>query len=163
MNGEWVEATQKFTPIKVVADAIKSYQVTSGGKKTKAGYESLSPYGAGEAALRVLGLAPARDVETAEARNYFYSAQSRAAASRNELMHQWVTASPSERGKLWGQVEKFNYGKTRDEKLTRSDLDKYAKRRRTEEREGLVKSGFRVTRRDTNLYKKVQGTYSVSP
>jgi len=160
MNGEWATAAEKLTPIKVVADAIKSYRTTSTGKKTAAGYESLSPYSIGEAAIRTLGLTPAREAETTEARNYFAGVTARANATRNDLMHQWVTASPSERGRLWGNVERFNYGKTRDEKLTRSDLDKYAKRRRTEEREGLVKSGFRVTKRDKPLYKKVQGTYS---
>jgi hypothetical protein len=76
------------------------------------------------------------------------------------MLHRWADAAPSERGRIWGQVEKFNYGKAKDERLTRSDLDKYAKRRRTEEKSGLVQGGFRVTKRDKPLYKKVQGTYS---
>ena len=163
MNGEWVEAAERFTPIKVVADAIKSYRVTSEGKKTEAGYESLAPYSMGEAAIRTLGFTPARESETAEARNYFYSATKRASAERNSLMQDWYQASGSARGRLWGQIEKFNYGKTSDEKLTRSELDKYTKRRRTEERSGLVKSGFRVTRRETQSYKKLQGTYNINP
>jgi hypothetical protein len=162
-NGDWAEASQRFSPVKMLTDAIRAGRGTSESQKTAAGYEKLSAYGAGEAVLRTLGFTPAREAETNEARSYFGGAIKRANAARNDLMHQWVTASPSERGRLWGTVEKFNYGKTRDEKLTRSDLDRYAKRRRTEEREGLVKSGFRVTKRDTQTYKKLGNTYNISP
>ena len=163
MNAEWSEAAERLTPIKMVADAIKSYRTTSEGKKTAAGYESLAPYSIGEAAIRTLGFTPAREAETSEARNYFYSATKRASAERNSLMQDWYQASSSQRGRLWGQIEAFNRGKVRDERLTRSELDKYVKRRRTEERSGLVQSGFRVTRREKASYKKLQGTYNISP
>jgi hypothetical protein len=73
-NGEWGEAAQRFSPVKMLTDAIKSYRVTSTGKKTAAGYESLAPYGAGEAVLRTLGFTPSREAETNEARNYFFGA-----------------------------------------------------------------------------------------
>ena len=163
MNGEFGEASEKLVPLKVVADAIKSYRTTSEGKKTRAGYESLAPYGIGEAAIRTLGFTPAREAETSEARNYFYSSTKRVTAERNSLMQNWFQASPNQRGRLWGQIESYNRGRTRDERLTRSELDAYVKRRRTEERSGLVKSGFRVTRREKQSYKKLQGTYNLSP
>ena len=163
MNGEFGEAAQRFSPVKMLTDAIKSYRTTSEGKKTAAGYVSMTPYGIGEAAIRTLGFTPAREAETSEARNYFYSATKRASAERNSLMQDWFQAAPNQRARMWGQVEAFNRGKSRDERLTRSELDKYVKRRRTEERSGLVKSGFRVTRREQNQYKKLQGTYNISP
>jgi hypothetical protein len=159
MGGDFAKASEKLVPLKFVADMIRTYRTTSEGKKTGAGYERMSPYSLPEAAIRTLGFTPGREAETNEAAGHFYSAQRRSTEARNKMMQDWANASPGERGRLWGQVEKFNYNKTRDERLTRADLEKYTKRRRTEEK-GLVKRGFRVDRRSKELFRQVEGTYN---
>lgn len=162
VDGDYAEGLQKIAPIKVVGDLIKAYRVTSEGKKTGAGFPSMEPYSYGEAAIRTFGFTPAREAETTEMSRLFYSTQKSMSKARDDLMHQWAAAQTgSDRMRLWGQVEKFNYKKTSDERLTRSELDQYAKRHR-KEATGR-KSGLRVTRREKQLYDALSGVYDTTP
>jgi len=160
-DGDILESMQKFSPLKVTADLVKAYRTSTEGKKSGAGYTSLTPYSATEAAVRAFGFTPAREAEAGEASRYFYSREERGSAERRSYMHQWAAASGSERARLWGQVEKFNSRKPEDEKLTRADLDRYTKSRKTMEKSR--RSGLRVTRREQSLYEDIGNVYNISP
>lgn len=160
-SGDWVKGIEQMSPLKIASNSIRAYRQWAEGKKTAAGYEAMEPYSLTEAFIRGFGFTPGREAEANEQRSFFYSAQKRQSAERNNLMHEWYTASPSERAKMWGSIERWNKGRSKDERLTRADLDKYVKRRRSEEKRGVVQSGFRVTRRDRALYNEVRETYNV--
>jgi hypothetical protein len=159
LSGDVLNAAQKLNPVKVGADLVKSYRMATEGKKTGAGYQSLSPYSLGEAAIRTFGFTPARESEAGEASRYFYAKQAEAQGARGSFMHQWAAASGSERGKLWGQIERYNSSREDDEKLTRADLDRYVRSRATIEKSR--RSGLRLTRREKSLYKDITGVYNI--
>jgi hypothetical protein len=160
-SGELAKGLEKVAFLKFASNSIKAYRQMTEGKKTAAGYEAMEPYGLTEAFIRGFGFTPAREAETNERRSYFYGAQKRQSAQRNDLMHQWIEATPAERVKLWGAIERWNKGRPKDERLTRVDLDSYVKRRKTEDTKGMVRSGFRVTRRERSLYEQTERTYNL--
>lgn len=159
--GNFVEGAEKLVQLKIASNSIKAYREWSEGKKTAAGYEAQDPSTLVESFIRGFGFTPSRIAETTERRSFFYTAQKGMAAERNDFMHRWAESSPSERMRLWGKIEKWNAGRPKDERLTRSDLTRYMKRRKTEDRKGTVKSGFRLTRRERALFEETERTYNV--
>jgi hypothetical protein len=155
--GNFVEGLEKAIPAKIITDGIKAYRVTMEGKKSAAGYQTFEPYNAVEAGLQVVGLRTAREAEASEQRRQFYSQSTRETATRNDWMHRWVDATPNERARLWGQIEKWNKGRAKDQRLSRSELESYKKRRRTEN----VVSGIRMTKRDKSIYQGTLDTYNL--
>jgi hypothetical protein len=159
LAGDVLGAAEKLNPVKVGADLVKSYRMATEGKRTGAGYQSLSPYSLGEAAIRTFGFTPSREAEAGEASRYFYAKQAEAQGARGSYLHQWAAASGSERARLWGQIERYNRSREDDERITRSDLDRYVRSRATIEKSR--RSGLRLTRREQSLYKDITGVYNI--
>ena len=158
--GNIAQGVEKLSPLKFASNSIAAYRRMTEGRKSAAGYQTMDPYTLQEALIRSFGFTPGREAESNERRSYFYGAQKREASQRNDYLHLWAGAAPNERTKLWGQIEKWNRGRKPDERLTRSELDRYIRRRQSEEKGGVVKDGFRVTRRDRALYESTEGVYN---
>lgn len=150
-EGNVAEATQKLVPIKLFADSIQAYQRMTEGKKTPSGRETLAPYGAGEAALKVLGFTPGRDAETGEMRAAVSRSQRQFKEERTQLATKWVTATPAEKSAMWQRVQRWNEGQPREAQITMKELTAALQRRTRESSNADYEFGLRTTKRDRHL------------
>lgn len=160
-SGDFTKAAEKLVPIKTFSDTVRAARMATEGKVSAYGNQTMEPYSVGEAVTRAIGFTPARDAEGFERQAAFYSAQQRGNDERSQLMRDWADTSPSERMKIWGRVEAYNRGRTGAERLTRVDLQNYAKRRTKESQAARNAGGLRATRRDQAILDRVNQTYGV--
>lgn len=160
-QGEFVKAAELMVPLKIASDSIRAYRQATEGKKSAAGNETMEPYTAGETAARVLGFTPAREAESFERSSAFYAKSREITDQRTEFMREWETAAPSDRSKLWSRIVQYNRSQPRDVRITRSELNSYLKRRRTEASKGTVYKGMRTNARTRHVLDDVQGTYNI--
>lgn len=149
LGGDLAEAS-KGVPIKAVHDVVAAGQGLA-GKKTARGYEAQKPYSPGEAAIRALGFKPSRDAETSEMRAANYHQSVRQKADHDAFVLRWMEAKPSERGKLWGEVERWNKDRPREAQLTRAKLDAAAKQRATKVKNNDIVNGQQVNKYNRHI------------
>ena len=154
-SGNVVEAAQKLTPLKILRDAATTWQETTVGKKTPAGYVVHPPSGLGQGLARVLGYTPAAKAEMTEARNYFFRSSSRLSENRDDYMHRWLEATGSERSRLWVEIVEWNRDQEPGARLSRADLNDYKKRRKSEE----APFGMRLTDVNRPIFEGLAGPY----
>lgn len=156
-GGDYADAAQRMIPVKGIQDAIKAWRYNYEGKQSAAGYESMKPYGAGEAAFRALGLTPSRETETSERRQYYFNRKQRDDAERNDFMHAYQKAKPSDRFRVWRDVQKWNKSQPDSRRLTMKDLEAYRKRRASQK----VEDGFIIDKTSRDLFERTKATYNV--
>src|SRR6185437_9867882 len=159
-SGDYTKAAELLIPLKMVSDGIGAFRKATEGKTSKRGMQTMTPYSLPEAVVRTFGFTPAREAETNDAQSSYFSKTQRLTRSRSDLQQSWLKATPSERLRLWGQVEGWNKGRAPEERLTRADLDSYVRRRRNDERAGRITNGLRVTSRTRNIMDESRGTYN---
>jgi hypothetical protein len=161
MDGDVVEAAEILVPFKAMGDTIKAYRVLTEGKKNATtGVQTMAPYDAAEAVTRAFGFTPAREAETYERSANFYGKSGREQEQRQVFMADWANGTPSDRLSMWGKIELFNRGKSRDERLTRSELREYIRTRASEQRSGTVRDGIRTNRRNRRFLEATDDIYN---
>ena len=158
--GEWTKAAENLLPIKAASDSIKAFRVATEGKKTESRRESLEPYGIGEALTRAFGFTPAREAERSAMQRSFLSQSGAYREERQEFEYDWAEASPNERARLWGKIERWNQGQPKDARLTRQGLESYRKRRETDLRKGNYAKGLQINKGTRDLYERLQPVYN---
>ena len=158
MAGNVLDGAQKLAPIKVVADAIKTYQMVTEGKKTASGRPTLEPYTLSEAFVRLLGAAPRREAESSAIKSYFYSEQAAQDDIRNSIQQRWADGTTAQRMRMHGEIERYNRNKPRDAWLTDKALRAYTKRRATEVENML--SGISTSRANRYIVEDAQRVYN---
>ncbi len=160
MSGDAIGAT-KLLPVKAVHDIVAAGQGFASGKQTSRGHEAMSPFDAGEALYKAIGLKPSREAETQELRNMNYSATTKQKAQRDDLVKLWVTSDPAERQKVWGRIEAWNHGRPLDARLTRSQLQDEVDRRRRNNDNGRMEHGQSVNKYNRYIVEQNRSIYNV--
>jgi hypothetical protein len=127
-QGEYLKGAEKLPIAKAGVDIIRATRLTTEGKVSSSGRETMAPLTPFEAIAKGIGIRPAREAETSERNNSFYKQQSETGAARKKIMADWVRAAPNDRAKMWGKVEKFNKGLPPEARITRSQLDQQVRR-----------------------------------
>lgn len=159
-SGNFEQGMELLFPVKTFTDLLKAYRVGSEGKKSGSGHETMSGYNIPEALVQGIGLRPGREAEASDNNNAYFRAQKGDTAERTDFLQQWMEANGSERSKLWGKIEGWNKGKSKDARITRDQLETYRKRRATEDKNGLYKGGLRVGKREKAMFEQVTGPYN---
>jgi hypothetical protein len=147
LNGDPVQAAEKFIPIKAVTDMLASYRLMTEGKISQTTKrQTMAPYSPQEAAIRALGFQPAREAQNFERRNAFYDRSKGAMTERQQLMTDWMTGT--DKGKAWARIQKWNENRPKDAQITMQALQTAMKRRKAEEKSGVVVDGIRTTKQD---------------
>jgi hypothetical protein len=147
MNGDPMQAAEKFIPIKTVADMLASYRMSTEGKISQTSKrQTMEPYAPQEAVIKALGFQPAREAQSFEKQNTFYDRSNRAKQERQKLVTEWLTGT--DKGKAWARIQRWNEGRPKDAQISMKDLQTAAKRRRTEEKSGVIVDGIRTTKQD---------------
>jgi hypothetical protein len=149
--GNFAKAAELLVPTKVLADALRAYRQSSEGKKSATGRETMTPYTPTEALTRVMGFTPAREAEQGAQRGAFYGKQTRAKDDRQNLIGQWATAKPDEKGRAWTAIVAWNKGQPEQQRIKMSELSTAAKRRVIEEKSTGSTQGIRTNKRDKFL------------
>lgn len=133
LSGDFLDAAEKAPIPKFGVDVVRAIKGVVTGKESKAGRQTMEPYNAREAVTRALGFTPAREANEREMRSAFYGREKDYKEARNAITKSWIKATPDQRAKMWGKVEAWNKTLDKDQRLTRADLDKSAKRRTEED------------------------------
>ena len=159
MDGDVVEAAELLVPVKTIADSIKAYRVGTEGKTSSSEAQTFTPYTVGESITRAVGFTPSREAEDYAAKSSFYRKSRSYTDERNKLMAEWFATPSYERGRLWGKVEEWNRGLSREQRLTRKKLDDYARRRKREMERGTTVRGMRTTDQTRGYFDRVEDVY----
>lgn len=157
-SGDVMKASEKLIPLKVVADGIKSYRTLTEGKTSRAGRETMSPYGVTEAVIRTLGFTPAREAEVSERSSAFYRARQSQEEVRGELRREWLDATPASRGRLWKEIQKWNRTQPREVRLSLSDLRTYQRQMKADMEKTV--EGLRARQREEHILERTDSTYN---
>lgn len=150
-QGEYLKGAEKLPIAKAGVDIIRATRLTTEGKVSSSGRETMAPLTPGEAILKGIGIRPAREAETSERNNAFYKQQSETGAARKKIMADWVRAAPNERAKMWGKVEKFNKDLPPEARITRSQLDQQVRRVATDKVKSQDTNGLVTNKRTKYL------------
>jgi hypothetical protein len=131
-GGDILAGVEKTPVPKFAVDAARATRGALYGKETKAGRQSSEEYSVGEAIIKGIGFAPARESREREAKSAYFNITKRDAEQRAEFRKAWIKATPNERMKLWGKIEQFNKTVPREARITREQLNQAAKRRENE-------------------------------
>lgn len=160
MDGDVGKFIEKSVPIKGVRDITQAVTRTMDSQKSKFGNETMSPYTAYETGLRAIGFKPSREAETQEMRRIVGGETFDYTAKRGELVRSWVNASEKNRGKEMIAIERFNRGLPKQAQISRDDLRKAEKSKRTQAESGNTVKGIRFNKR-TGYLKDQMGVYNV--
>lgn len=152
---DFVAAADKLIPLKAARDANRSIVGAMGGKTDRNGRQVMEPYTPYQAAIRALGFAPAAEAERQEHRRAFSEANRSDQRVRTELTTAYIKATPAERMRIWGQVERYNRELpvgAQDARITRQQLDRAVMTRQREVRDETVVNGMRTNRRNQHIY-----------
>jgi len=161
-EGDIVRAAERLIPIKMVADGIKAYRTYSEGTVSeRSGKQVMSPYSVGEAVIKTLGLAPAREAESFERSSAQYRAKQKVSDAQTEFKRAWADASPATRGRVWRDIVKWNRTVDPSQRLSLKDLRSYQKRLKEDLKN--TKEGIKVSRRDQAMQKRIDEVYNFEP
>lgn len=159
VEGDVLRGMEKLVPIKAFSDSLKAYrQMSEGTVSQRTGRQILSPYSAGEAFLRGVGFAPAREAEAFERSNLFYRQRDVQEESRKDFMREWTDANSAARGRVWRDIQKWNRGVHRDARISLSDLRTYQKRIKADMKE--THEGLRARRRERHILDRANKTFN---
>jgi len=150
-----VAAADKMIPLKAARDVQRSVFGAMGGKTDRMGRQIVEPYTPYQAAVRALGFAPAAEAERQEHRRAFSEANRSEQRVRSELTAAYIKATPGERMRIWGQVERYNRELpvgAQAARITRQQLDRAVMTRQRETRDETVVGGMRTNRRNQHIY-----------
>lgn len=155
-EGDVALALEKLVPLKMWADSMQAYQKYEKGKQTPSGRETLAPYSAGEATIKVLGFTPGREAETGEMRGSLMNQQRKEREERSKLVTKWVQATPAEKSSMWVKIREWNAGQPKDARLEMKELTDAQQRRTRETKDPNNEFGFRTSTRDAHIREGVQ-------
>ena len=144
-----LDAGKNIIPLRAVVDLMEAVRKsTPEGMRTQGGLQMREPYGTGEAIVRGLGVTPAPEAESSEARRARDTAVKRYRAERKSLTDLWVQSSQSERASLWsGRISRFNDTVPQGQGITQSELLKARGVREKAERQPASNLGLPLDRR----------------
>lgn len=135
-NGEYTDALTKFMP-KWASDFYKAYNLAAEGDVTKKGRKVGEPYSIGDVVKQAAGFSPAEKEQRWEpgGANYKKQQEIKQRGKRTDAMGEWLNADPGDRPTIWKEtIVPYNKGKTGRDRITKGDLMKNLRRRKTEER-----------------------------
>jgi hypothetical protein len=159
-NSRQLQEAAKVVPLKAFHDLTAAYFGATEGKKSTHGYETVAPYSRSEAVLRGVGFKPAREAETQEQNNMTRRADLVQHAEKGEFRDRWVAASPAERQKLWGEIERFNASRPAEARITRSYLDSQIQRRSKMLHNDTIYNGQQVRKDNRYIFDKSKRIYN---
>lgn len=163
MAGNFEKAAELGVPIKTFADSMRAYrQATEGKKSQTSGKQTMTPYTPYEAAVRTLGFTPAREAEEGARASYFYRNQARDKQDRQNLMNQWVNASPSEKSGAWSAITHWNQSQRPEQRIKMGELTS-ALRNREKAATTEAVPGIKTNKRDKYLMEKGTNPYFFMP
>jgi len=153
-TGDIDEGVELMIPFKTVADGITTYRLATEGKRSGVtGRQTLDPLTGPEAFIRSLGFKPAREADTLERDNAYYTVKKERMGQRQQLVSKWLNAKDGdERSGVWKQIVKYNAGVDEVARISMGQLTTAQKRRNSEERRGTIVDGKRVTKDDRGIY-----------
>jgi hypothetical protein len=155
-HGDFTKAAELMVPNKFAADSIKAYRLSTEGKKSASGRQTMAPYSPLEAATRAIGFTPRREEETAAKDSAYYSASQSQKTERGGLVNGWVTAKPSDKMKAWAAIQRWNATVPASAKISMGELSSSSSRRKSTKTEG----GLTVGKHDKFLLDRVNKTYN---
>lgn len=161
-EGDVMRGMERLIPIKVISDSIKAARIASEGSISETtGKRVMSPYSYPEAITKALGFQSGREAESFERSGSFYRQQQKLEDETVDIKRRWSDATGAGRGRIWAEAQKRNKTLPRDARISLSDLRKYDKRVRKEQKETV--EGIRATKRDKHLERRVGQTYNFVP
>jgi hypothetical protein len=153
--GDYEQAAENIIPLKGASSILKGIR-ESQGKYNAAGRLTMEAYSPVETVIRGLGFTPTREAEASTARSLFHQQTADYQGRRQDILNTWFNARPSDRGRMWGDVERYNRQLAPADRIKRSELDDYVRRRSKE-----VTSGGEVMRNpgDAGRMTKLLQTY----
>ena len=161
-QGDVMRGMEKLVPIKAFADTVKAYrQMTEGSVSQRTGRQVMSPYSAGEAALRAIGFTPAREAEAFERSNMFYHSRTAQEERRRDMQREWSDASGAAKGRIWREIQKWNKGVPKEVQISLRDLRRYEKRMRDEIKN--TREGIRARKREQHIVDRADQLFNFDP
>jgi hypothetical protein len=145
-DGNYGKALELAIPIKAASDLIKAGNGLAGPTTNASGREKLPALSYGQAAIQALGFAPAARAEAGVRRATVQRQTAAQSKERITFETKWHMATPNERARMWGEIERWNRLRPKDAQLTRAQLESYSKSRGKE----LLKTqaGVKVTKQN---------------
>ena len=150
-RGDVDEALRLLVPLKIFADSIQAYQMTTQGKQSAGGREQARQWTALEGATKVLGFTPATVAEEQEQSFAIRGDQKVLRDQRQKLIGDWIKAQPADRDYQWQAILQWNKGQPKNAWVSRQDVLGALQRKLTEERSGTYAKGVRYSARDKHL------------
>lgn len=158
VSGAAREALDVF-PVKFVRDLARAGYGAAEGRKNNTGRELMAPYSPFETVVQAAGLTPSRRADEAEERTKFNAADQHRERDRRGLISRWVTATPEGKRSAMTAIQKYNQTVPGNARIQQSDLQAELKRRKTEKAEGSYDRGMRITKRNRDIYDRMNQVY----
>jgi len=125
-NGEVVQATEKMIPFKMLSDTAKAVRFGTEGKLSQA-RDPVLEYGPLEMFWRSMGFRPAQEANISEFRAAVSRDTGYIEEARRQIMLDYYSADPNQRGKFGPRLKEFNKDLPYDQWITPSKLNKYVR------------------------------------
>lgn len=161
-KGDVIEATRLLMPLKIYADSVQAFQMVVNGKKSETGRVLQEPWRIDQGIIKALGFQPGAVAEQQEQSFAIRGDQKAFAKKRQNMVNDWVTATPAEKSAQWQQIQRWNESQPAPARVTYLELTRAMQRRQTEASKQDYSKGIRTTKRDRHLRSENE-FYNTSP